>query len=111
MIEELPIIFRAERTKDSDVTAVFPTRVADCAGRYFTVYAHIGQHSAGGLEWYEKTRAAKPEEYADLLAELRGIYERSDDPERVQLKVYQRMTSGHRAAFRAEARRLRRPAA
>jgi hypothetical protein len=105
--EELPIIFRAERTKDGDVTAVFPTVPSDVAGRYFTVYAHIGQHSGGSFEWYNKTCAAKPAEYADLLDELRRIYERSHAPGDpvFRLKVYRRMTPQHRAAFRAEARR------
>lgn len=105
--EELPIIFRAER--DGDITAVFPTVPADYHGRYFTVYAHIGQHSSGGFEWYRETRAAKPAEYADLLAELRGIYERSlapGDPV-FRLRIYRRMTSQHRRAFAADASHYR----
>jgi hypothetical protein len=105
--EELPVIFRAERTKDGGVTAVFPTLPQDMGGRYFTVYAHVGQHGGGGFDWYHKTRAAKPEEYADLLAELRDIYERSHGPgdSVYRLKVYQRYSATHRTAFRKEARR------
>jgi hypothetical protein len=103
-METLPIIFRAERTKSGDVTAVFPTLPQDVQGRYFTVYAHVGQHGGGGFDWYAKTRAAEPTEYADLLAELRGIYEYSHAPGDpvFKLKVCRRMTRQHRAAFRAE---------
>lgn len=89
-MEELPVIFRAER--DGDVTAVFPTLAADNAGRLLTVYAHIGQHSGGSFDWYRSTRSAKPAEYADLLRELQGIYRD------VKLVVRQRMTAAHRRA-------------
>ena len=47
--------------------------------------------------------SAKPEEYAGLLRELRGIYGRSrgaDDPA-IELKVCSRMTAKHREEFRA----------
>ena len=104
-MEKLPVIFRKEKT-DGSVTAVFPTLPADVNGRYFTVYAHIGQHGSGSLGWYNETRAAKPGEYADLLHELRGIYSRPDDAEAVELVIYQRMTPQHRAAFNAAAREL-----
>lgn len=67
------VIFRAERTKDGEVTAVLP----DVEANYgeMTCYAHVGQHSACTLEWYHATRAAKPAEYADLLEELQDIYD------------------------------------
>lgn len=110
--EVLPVIFRAERSGDfkGDVTAVFPTLPHDPAGRFFTVYAHVGQHGAGCLGWYQGTRAAKPEEYVDLLAELRAIYETSIAPgdDVYSLKVCQRMSAHHRRAFAAEVERLRR---
>lgn len=109
-IETLPVIFRAERNKGADVTAVFPTLPHDTQGRYFTIYAHVGQHGAGGFDWYRGTRAAKPEEYADLLRELRGIYGRSlapGDPV-FALLVYKRMNAQHRAAFAAEVQRTNR---
>lgn len=110
-MEKLPVIFRREKS-DGSVTAVFPTLPADVNGRYFTVYAHIGQHGSGSFGWYNETRAAKPDEYADLLQELRGIYTTrpAANPdiygEPVELVIYQRMTSGHRAAFNAAARGL-----
>lgn len=102
-IPSLPIIFRAERCGDfkGDVTAVFPTLAHDYAGRYFTVYAHVGQHGGGSLDWYRSTRPALPDEYADLLAELRGIYETRPAAfpetygEPVKLELCQRMTAAH----------------
>lgn len=93
----LPVIFRKER--DGDVTAVFPTLAADRAGHLFTVYAHIGQHSAGSFGWYRETKAARPPEYASLLAELRSIYETG--PDAVTLQIYARMTPAHRRALRS----------
>lgn len=109
--EVLPVIFRAERSGDfkGDVTAVFPTLPHDTQGRNLTIYAHVGQHGGGSFTWYHATRAAKPDEFADLLRELRGIYESSfteGDPVFL-LQPFQRMTPAHRQAFDAEARRIR----
>ena len=109
-MEKLPVIFRAERTKDGEVTAVFPTLPHDTAGRYFTTYAHVGQHGSGGRQWYNRTRAAKPHEYAALLDELRAIYERKlhEDDTAYELVVCQRYSADHRRAFDAEVARLQR---
>lgn len=73
-MEKLPVIFRAEKSGDhkGEVTAVFPT-VDEGRGNVMC-YAHIGQHGAASYDWYRTTRPATAEEYADLLAELRGIY-------------------------------------
>lgn len=105
----LPIIFRAERSGDfkGSVTAVFPTLPADYAGREMVCYVHVGQHSGCSWIWYRRTRPAKPEEYADLLAELKRIYE-DDEDEPVRLKVYRRMTDDHRKAFRNELSKVNR---
>ncbi len=107
----LPVIFRAERSGDfkGDVTAVFPTLPHDTQGRHLTIYAHVGQHGGGSFGWYHGTRAAKPDEWADLEAELRGIYERAftDGDPVYLLQPAQRMTPAHRKAFEAEARRIR----
>jgi hypothetical protein len=103
----LPVIFRAERS--GQVTAVLPTMAADYAGREFVTYAHIGQHGGATLPWYRETRAARPDEYADLLQELRGIYERSHAPGDpvFRLDVRRRFTAAHRAAWQADARAAR----
>jgi len=109
VIETLPVIFRAERSGDykGDVTAVFPTVCADYAGLEFTIYD--GCHGGGRLGWYYQTRAAKPAEYAELLAGLRRIYENAldrDDPV-FKLEVRQRMTRKHRDALQEDARQAR----
>lgn len=92
----LPVIFRAERSGDfrGTVTAVFPTLPGSSAATV-TCYAHAGQHGIAGRPWYNTTRAAKPEEYAELLAELRSIYERDDDPDAVRLDIRSRWTRHH----------------
>lgn len=76
-MEQLPVIFRAERAGEfaGTVTAVFPTLPDDYLGQKFTVYATIGQHGGACLDWYKATRPARPDEFADLLQELRQIYE------------------------------------
>jgi len=38
----------------------------------FTSYAHVGQHSACHKDYAKRCRQATKEEYADLLAELKG---------------------------------------
>lgn len=108
-MQSLPVIFRAERSGPfkGDVTAVFPTCPADYAGRQMTWYAHMGQHGGCSFDWYRGTRPAKPEEFADLLAELRDIYGRDggpDDPP-VILRVARRITADHRREFEADVRR------
>lgn len=65
------VIFRCERD-GSWPTAWFPNTVADPFGNVLT-YQHIGQHGAGSRDYYQRTRAAKPEEYAALLRELQQI--------------------------------------
>lgn len=93
----LPVLFRRDRTKDFQVTAVFPTLPADVGGTVMTCYAHIGQHSGCSHGWYASTMPAAPADYADLLAEIKGIYETGDDT--VTLQVFRRITPEHRAAF------------
>lgn len=94
-MEKLPVLFRAAKAHNPEITAVFPT--LEAGPGEMTCYAHIGQHGACALEWYYMhTRPAKPHEYAPLLRELRGIYERGPDP--VELVVYKQMTG--KAALR-----------
>lgn len=103
ILDSLPVIFRKD-TKDgfNDITAVFPTLPSNYSGSDMTCYAHVGQHSGCSREWYYTTKPAKPEEYADLLAELRQIYENpADDP--VKLVVRHRITYDMDKARMAEA--------
>jgi hypothetical protein len=69
------VIFRATRSGDfkGDVTAILPDVEANRG--HIVCYDHIGQHSECSFGWYQETRAAKPTEYADLLAELQQIYD------------------------------------
>lgn len=85
----LPVIFRFYR---GELLALFPTEPASWHGHDITCYAHVGQHSSACRSLLQRGRPAKPDEYADLLAELRGIYERSDGPHdpAITLKVYRR---------------------
>jgi len=109
--ESLPVIFRTHRHGEYKgvVTAVFPTLPGTPDPWSFTVYEHVGQHSDASKAWYLTTCAAKPEQFADLLRELRGIYETPDSAWEippVNLQVAQRFTRHHdkarRAALRAQ---------
>lgn len=104
--ENLPVIFRAERSGDfkGSVTAVFPTLLGT-DWTDFTIYAHVGQHGTGSKAWYEQTRPASPEEYADLYRELRGIYETPPAGEEpVTLVPSSRFTAAHLEARKAASR-------
>lgn len=107
-MEKLPILFRKDRGKAPEITAVFPTLPADGRGSFMTCYAHLGQHGGCDWGWYRSTRAAKPAEYANLLAELRRIYEQDED-ESVELVVYRRIQPAHRKAFNENLRQQNYP--
>lgn len=94
---KLDVLFRATGPrKQPEITAVFPTECG--TSRYdMTCYAHVGQHSVCQVDWYRETRKAKPEEYADLLAELSQVYA----PE-YELVVKQKITPQHRAKREAQ---------
>lgn len=95
-----PVVFRVERTKTRELTAVFPTLPATYYGYDMVCYVHVGQHGACGYDWYNKTRAAKPQEYAALAKELAGLG--------YKLKIYQRINPKHRAAFQEAQAKFRR---
>lgn len=80
----LPVVFRMYR---GELCAYFPTE--DYGGGNISCYAHVGQHGSASSAWLRCGTRATPEQYAELLAELRGIYETNDD-EHVTLRVYQR---------------------
>lgn len=105
MTERLPVLFRVIR---GELLAIFPTLPHDYEGQFYTCYAHVGQHGACSKSFTSAGRLAKPEEYADLLSELRGIYEHkfSGDDEIYPLYVVKRTSGAHHKAFRAEVQRL-----
>lgn len=94
-----PVLFRVERNNQRDLTAVFPTLPASEHGWLMTCYAHIGQHSACAMDWYNSTRPATAEEYKVLHTELESVGYR--------LKVYKRITAESRGQFVTEQERLR----
>ena len=98
MTETLDVVFRKHM---GEITAVFPS---ECGGDAYdmTCYVHVGQHGTCDQGWYNKTRRAKPDEYADLLAELRQIYA----PE-YRLVVKQKQTPKHRRMRREQWERIR----
>jgi len=99
--DETPVLFRAQCEAGVIwVTAVFPCEPSDLDGYNMTCYAHVGQHGGCSIPWYQRTRAAKPEEYADLQRELKSALG-------YRLKVYKRMQPWMREARFAEAERLR----
>ncbi len=89
-VEKLPIIFRMWQ---GEVLALFPTLV-EGPGLILS-YMHVGQHGAALNSMAQAGRLATPEEFAPLLAELRGIYETSyapGDPV-IKLRVVKRRPS------------------
>lgn len=64
------VVFR--KFKDGQVIALFPELPCDNRGNIIS-YMHIGQHAAASRLFVYKTKPAKPEEYAELYAELRSI--------------------------------------
>ena len=89
-MDTLPVIFKKHYDRDLRewyVTAFFPTQA--WSGYDMTCYQHVGQHGAACISYFNDGKKCKPEEYEDLLKELRGIYE-TNDAEHVALKVYSR---------------------
>lgn len=69
------VIFRKwSKRVSNEVLALFPAE-AGSVGQPFTClsYQHTGQHGAADVGVMRITRAATPEEYANLAAELRRI--------------------------------------
>ena len=74
----IEVMFRKYTDRSGEILAVFPYEMHDRLGRFVTCYAHIGQHGSAQMSHVlGKTRPAKPNEYAELLEELKGIYERA----------------------------------
>lgn len=85
-LEDFPVLFRWEGTKRKgrNVVAFFPYSGAN-RGR-IVCYAHIGQHAEADHTYLAKTKPATDADAADLLRELRGIYETGDDAVRLVVK-------------------------
>ena len=71
---------------EGEVLALFPTEKWNHYNENITCYAHMGQHGEASRSLLRSKRA-KPEEYYDLLVELRKIYETPFDDQVIILKV------------------------
>lgn len=89
-----PVIFKL---CEGEVTACFPTIPGTNDPGTMTCYAHIGQHGSASLGFVQTAKPARPEQYANLLNELRSIG--YDD-----LVIIRRHRAAHTAARRAELR-------
>lgn len=64
------VIFRFWK-ESKDVIAIFPEDTGDMSPYTCSSYEHVGQHGAcNPFHIIDSSRLAKPEEYADLKAEL-----------------------------------------
>jgi len=73
--ENVDVLFRIDKPS-GEVTAVLaePGAVTFNSRGLATCYAHAGQHGECHVAWYlQRTRKAKPAEYAKLAAELVSI--------------------------------------
>lgn len=70
--------------KQKMIIAFFPEATVNFGN--IMSYEHIGQHSEAAYSFYLETKKAKPEEYVDLLEELRNIY--SDCKFEIKSKLY-----------------------
>ena len=75
------VVFRKEKnpTEDdifygNDVTAFIYGNGIPVRYGNIMCYQHVGQHGEASLDYYNSTKPATPDEYADLLSELKSIY-------------------------------------
>ena len=70
-----PVVFKKDR-KDGTVVAFFPETMHDgsCNPGNIMSYEHNGQHGEASIDYFRECRPCSEDEYADLLAELEGIY-------------------------------------
>lgn len=72
---ETPVIFRKDKT--GELTAFLPALPASPG--MVVCYAHVGQHSEASEEYMRECKGVGEDEYSELLAELRSIYETGKD--------------------------------
>ena len=70
-MDKVKVIFRKD--KEGNIIAFLPELRVN-RGNIMS-YMHIGQHSEASYEFYSTTRKATKNEYTDLFAELRKIYD------------------------------------
>lgn len=65
------VVFR--KFKDGEIIALFPEIQYNEDRKYCMSYTHVGQHGAANYDLRLDCKLAKPEEYAPLVKELKGI--------------------------------------
>lgn len=82
-----PVIFRMwPKRKGGEVIALFPADAGTYDPGTCSSYVHVGQHGSADPQYVvNTTRAATPDEYADLVKELEG------PPFGYRLRIYRRM--------------------
>lgn len=94
------------KNKITEVVAVFPCEPENHKGD-MSCYAHLGQHGACAHGWLRSTRPAKPDEYANLMAELKNYGPAWDKPY-AKLRVVQKITAEMREVFNTRLEEMRR---
>lgn len=85
MKQTVKVLFRKTGSrKQKRIIAFFPEATVNFGN--IMSYEHIGQHSEAAYEFYLETKKAKPEEYEELLEELRSVY--SDYKLEIKSKLY-----------------------
>lgn len=80
------VVFRAERRKSAEITAVLIGQQGSLTAPLSVWDSQCG-HGSGTYQWYRRTRPAKPAEYQNKLRMLQAQYA----PE-YQIEVHQRMS-------------------
>lgn len=87
-METQVVIFRMcynPYTKVWEPSAFFP--YSYCGVGNIVCYAHNEGHGTAALSYYQhSTKKAEPEQYAELLKELKQIYEEGDEPVRLVIQ-------------------------
>ncbi len=68
----LDVEFYIEK-ETGDIIAYFPTEQWGICDGTFTCYVHLGQHGACHPDYLKECTKADPVQYAELLAELKGL--------------------------------------
>ncbi len=83
------VIFRKE--KDGDIMAILPYEPFNHVRNVVACYVHTGQHGGCHFDYaLKETKPAKPNEYADLLAEMNGLGYNIKAIKRINYRKYER---------------------
>lgn len=97
----VPVMFRKHFDRDSrtwEITAFFVTIPADPQNYTMTCFAHVGEHGGASIDYFSRGKSCRPEEYAELLAEVKQRWEPDEDYP-CTIKVYGRWNRRLRNEF------------